>query len=227
MNSEIIKNKFGEESMWNQSGFTEGFDKFIEEKTSPIGEGNVPWKYNIPLNELNINITKVEKPVFEYNGRVWHCQIRKSPLIRIYGIDKNFSNLEDNSQIKKELEYFINDNFTHIYQIIEERLESFVGNSRVMNEIRYVIRGVKINIEGYELNKKYTEGDIEYEYTKLGSNTLMGISYRGDTDPVLKINKFIENKVSNKKYTEFIDENMDNPWVRIIVIGDESKFLFK
>ena len=144
MNSEIIKNKFGDESMWNQPGFPEGFNKFIEEKTSPIGEGNDPWNYNIPLNELNINITKVEKPVFEYNGRVWHCQIRKAPLIRIYGIDKNFSNLEDNSQIKKELEYFINDNFTHLYQVIEERLESFVGNSRVMNEIRYVIRGVKI-----------------------------------------------------------------------------------
>lgn len=146
MNSEIIKNKFGDESMWNQPGFPEGFHKFIEEKTSLIGEGNRPWKYNIPLNELNINITKVEQPVFEYNGRGWNCQIRKAPLIRPYEVDKNFSNLEDNSQIKKELEYFINDNFTHIYQIIEERMASFVGNYRVMNEVMYIIRGTKIEV---------------------------------------------------------------------------------
>jgi hypothetical protein len=78
----------------------------------------------------------------------------------------------------------------------------------------------------YELNKKYTEGDIEYEYTKLGSNTLIGISYRGEGDPVMEMDEFMKNKISNKYYTEYVDMNMDNPWVRIIVIGDESKFLF-
>jgi hypothetical protein len=76
------------------------------------------------------------------------------------------------------------------------------------------------------MNKKYTEGDIEYEYTKLGSNTLMGIYYRGDNDVVREIDKFIRSKVSTENYTEYGDINMDNPWVRIIVIGDESKFLF-
>jgi hypothetical protein len=78
----------------------------------------------------------------------------------------------------------------------------------------------------YEFNKKYTEGDIEYEYTKLGKNTLLGIYYRGDNDPVRKIDKFIRSKVSTENYTEYVDMNMDNPWVRIIVIGSESKFLF-
>jgi len=78
----------------------------------------------------------------------------------------------------------------------------------------------------YVMNKKYTEGDIEYEYTKLGSNTLMGIYYRGDNDVVREIDKFIRSKVSTENYTEYIDMNMDNPWVRIIVIGGESKFLF-
>lgn len=32
--------------------------------------------------------------------------------------------------------------------------------------------------------------------------------------------------LGDDKYTEFVDMNMDNPWVRIIVIGDEHKFLF-
>jgi hypothetical protein len=144
MNKEIIKNKFGDESVWNQPELDEGFDKFIKEKTSPIGEGNDPWNYNIPLNELNINITKVEHPTFEYNGRAFICQIRKAPLLRIHNLDENFSNLTDNSGIKKELEDFINDNFTHIYQVFEERLLSFVGDNRVMNEIIYVVRGTKI-----------------------------------------------------------------------------------
>jgi hypothetical protein len=144
MNSEIIKNKLGDESMWNQPGFPEGFDKFIKEKTSSINEIHQPWNYKIPLNELNINITKVEQPAFEYNGRGRQCQIRKAPLLRTHELDKNFSNLEDNSQIKKELDDFINNNYTHIYQVIEERLTSFVGDNRVMNEVTYIIRGVKI-----------------------------------------------------------------------------------
>ena len=148
MNSEIIKNKFDDESVWNQPGLAEGFDKFIKEKTSPIGKGNDPWNYNIPLNELNVNITKVEQPVFEYNGRRFQCLLRKVPLLRIHNLDENFSNLADNSQIKKELEDFINDNFTHIYQVIEERSASIIGVNSVMNEIRYIIRGTKI--ESYE-----------------------------------------------------------------------------
>ena len=148
MNSEIIKNKFDDESVWNQPGLAEGFDKFIKEKTSPIGKGNDPWNYNIPLNELNVNITKVEQPVFEYNGRRFQCLPRKVPLLRIHNLDENFSNLADNSQIKKELEDFINDNFTHIYQVIEERSASIIGVNSVMNEIRYIIRGTKI--ESYE-----------------------------------------------------------------------------
>ena len=95
------------------------------------------------------------------------------------------------------------------------------------DEILYVLTENRGYIrKRYVMNKKYTEGDIEYEYTKLGSNTLMGIYYRGDNDPVRKIDKFIRNQISNKDYTEFVDMNMDNPWVRIIVIGDESKFLF-
>jgi hypothetical protein len=148
MNSEIIKNKFDDESVWNQPGLAEGLNKFIKEKTSPIGKGNDPWNYNIPLNELNVNITKVEQPVFEYNGRRFQCLTRKVPLLRIHNLDENFSNLADNSQIKKELGDYINDNFTHIYQVIEERSASIIGVNSVMNEIRYIIRGTKI--ESYE-----------------------------------------------------------------------------
>jgi hypothetical protein len=95
------------------------------------------------------------------------------------------------------------------------------------DEILYVFKEDRGYVgKHYELNKKYTEGDIEYEYTKLGSNTLIGIYYRGDGDPVRKMDEFMRDKFSNQYYTEYVDINMDNPWVRIIVIGDESKFLF-
>ena len=62
--------------------------------------------------------------------------------------------------------------------------------------------------------------------SKKGSNILIGIYYRGDNDPVRGIDDFMSKELSDKKYTEYVDMNMDNPWVRIIVIGDESKFLF-
>ena len=95
------------------------------------------------------------------------------------------------------------------------------------DEILYVYKENRGYIgKHYELNKKYTEGEIEYEYTKLGTNILMGISYRGENDPVRGIDDFMTKKLSDKKYTEYVDMSMDNPWVRIIVIGDESKFLF-
>jgi len=76
-------------------------------------------------------------------------------------------------------------------------------------------------------NTVFKEGDIEYEYTKLGKNNLVGIYYSGEGDVVLEINKFLTNKFGDDKYTEFIDMNMDNPWVRIIVIGEDNTFLFR
>jgi hypothetical protein len=103
-----------------------------------------------------------------------------------------------------------------LYVFNEDKTSNIIKNDR-----GYILKQTM-----YELNKKYTEGDIEYEYTKLGSNTLMAIHYRGDGDPIRKMDEFMRDKISNQYYTEFIDSNMDNPWVRVIVIGDESKFLF-
>jgi hypothetical protein len=94
------------------------------------------------------------------------------------------------------------------------------------DEILYKYKNSGYIGKSYEFNKKYTDGDIEYEYSKLGKNTLLGIYYRGDNDTVREIDKFIRSKVSTENYTEYVDMNMDNPWVRIIVIGSESKFLF-
>lgn len=43
--------------------------------------------------------------------------------------------------------------------------------------------------------------------------------YTGVGDPVKYLNEAVHNYVGNEGYNEFIDANMDNPWIRIIVKG--------
>jgi hypothetical protein len=44
--------------------------------------------------------------------------------------------------------------------------------------------------------------------------------YRGDGDPVRKLDDKIREYTNGEQYWEFIDMNMDNPWTRIIVFGE-------
>ena len=46
------------------------------------------------------------------------------------------------------------------------------------------------------------------------------LTYRGDGDPVRKLDDKIREYTNGEKYWEFIDTNMDNPWTRIIVFGE-------
>jgi hypothetical protein len=46
------------------------------------------------------------------------------------------------------------------------------------------------------------------------------LTYRGDGDPVIKLDDKIREYTNGEKYWEFIDMNMDNPWTRIIVFGE-------
>jgi hypothetical protein len=46
------------------------------------------------------------------------------------------------------------------------------------------------------------------------------LTYRGDGDPVSKLDKKVREYTNGKEYWEFIDMNMDNPWTRIIVFGE-------
>ncbi len=51
-------------------------------------------------------------------------------------------------------------------------------------------------------------------YTKVAIFT-----YSGEEDPVRHIDKAIAQYVSDyKSYKQFVDMNMDNPWVRIVTI---------
>jgi|SaaInlV_165m_DNA_2_1040747.scaffolds.fasta_scaffold30978_3 hypothetical protein len=143
MNSEIIKDKFGNQSMWSDPKWSGAWDKFKEEQTSEIDDTNKPWRYDIPMNELDLNDKIVHSPNFKYKGSSHEVYMRKAPLQRIGELRKNFSSVSDNNEIKKQLEQHINDNFTHVYQVIEQRHDAIIAG-RVMNEITYIVRGSRI-----------------------------------------------------------------------------------
>ena len=43
--------------------------------------------------------------------------------------------------------------------------------------------------------------------------------YVGPEDPVSHLNSAVHNYVRREGYNEYIDANMDNPWVRVIIKG--------
>ena len=45
------------------------------------------------------------------------------------------------------------------------------------------------------------------------------LHYVGNGDPVKNLNAAVSKYVANEGYNEFVDANMDNPWVRVIVKG--------
>lgn len=142
MNSRIIKDKLNK-TMWSESGWEEAFSKFESEQTSEIDGINKEWKYDIPLNELDLKIDIVNQPHFQYKGNSFHTYIRKVPLVRTGELTKNFSDVSDNTEIKKQLEQHVNENFTHVYQITEQRQDTILAG-RVMNRVTYIVRGSKL-----------------------------------------------------------------------------------
>ena len=61
--------------------------------------------------------------------------------------------------------------------------------------------------------------DVIYQET-INNKVKVGIFvYTGAGDPVYHLDKAIDNYVRYENYNEFIDANMDNPWVRVIIQG--------
>ncbi len=145
MNSEIIKEKLGEKSIWNDSDFAEAFDEYKDEHTSEITETNKPWRYDIDPEDLGLGELKVE-PVFISNGNPQTCKLIKIPIFRNADLNKNFSQIKP-KKLKKELASYIKENFTHVNSIIEHRQSAIVAD-RVIDMVYYMIHGVKIGNNG-------------------------------------------------------------------------------
>lgn len=45
------------------------------------------------------------------------------------------------------------------------------------------------------------------------------LMYVGEEDPVAILDKAVSQYVGHEGYSEFIDINMDNPWVRVVMSG--------
>jgi len=60
----------------------------------------------------------------------------------------------------------------------------------------------------------YQELETPTKGTKVGI-----LMYVGEGDPIKNLNEAVDRYTQNDEYREFIDANMDNPWVRVIVKG--------
>jgi hypothetical protein len=60
----------------------------------------------------------------------------------------------------------------------------------------------------------YQEAETNNKKIKVGI-----LIYVGSGDPVKPLNEAVHLYVRNEGYNEFIDANMDNPWIRVIIKG--------
>jgi len=61
-------------------------------------------------------------------------------------------------------------------------------------------------------------GVINVKEIKNDNIKIIIIEYRGENDSILKIDEYILNNYNKDEYIEFVDINMDNPWIRILKI---------
>lgn len=64
---------------------------------------------------------------------------------------------------------------------------------------------------------------MRVKFSRIGLNgrtdqpSLAVFWFLGNTDPVKAIDSAIECYVENKEFYEFVDDNMDNPWIRVVL----------
>jgi hypothetical protein len=61
------------------------------------------------------------------------------------------------------------------------------------------------------------ESSIELTHDRKGQIAVL--MYVGENDPVAKLNWAVSEYVGNVGHNQFVDINMDNPWVRVIISG--------
>jgi len=64
--------------------------------------------------------------------------------------------------------------------------------------------------------------DVEITEVPNKKNSIIIFEYHGDNDPVEKIDEAIKMYMHEVNYKEFVDSNMDNPWMRIVIASDKT-----
>jgi hypothetical protein len=110
---------------------------------------------------------------------------------------------------------------------LEERLsylktleETPTNNGKISELQLVIVRVQQIVLSNLNTLKDMTK-DVEVQEVEIKDGLKLAIMiYKGSGDPVFYINKAIKLYMNgSKEYFDFIDANMDNPWVRIIVKG--------
>jgi hypothetical protein len=66
-------------------------------------------------------------------------------------------------------------------------------------------------------NVKIQEGSINCEN---GKNRKVAVfTYTGEDDPVAALDLAVSKYDKNAEYNQFVDYNMDNPWIRVLING--------
>lgn len=64
------------------------------------------------------------------------------------------------------------------------------------------------------------ENILLQELNDIGGRVKVAIfTYIGQQDPIERLNDAVNIYVGHEGYNEFVDANMDNPWVRVIIKG--------
>jgi len=64
---------------------------------------------------------------------------------------------------------------------------------------------------------KFEESTISLENG--GTGKVAVFMYSGQEDPVVKLDQAVSSYVGYKSHMQFVDINMDNPWIRVVIIG--------
>jgi hypothetical protein len=112
---------------------------------SEITEENKPFDLDILPEEIGLTELKVDSPVYIYKNKVHHCYLMKINLRRTFKLNNDFNSLtqDEKDLLLNELTPLLKEHFTHIYKIIERRME-FIVAGYVENHIQYICRGSKV-----------------------------------------------------------------------------------
>lgn len=62
--------------------------------------------------------------------------------------------------------------------------------------------------------------DIIIRHHKINNNISLAVfTYIGQGDPVSNLRDVVRDYTKGRNYNEFIDSHLDNPWIRVIIIG--------
>jgi len=66
---------------------------------------------------------------------------------------------------------------------------------------------------------------IKITELECNGNKILLMRYIGEDDPVRYLDNAVALYVQEEEYVEFVDVEMDNPWIRIVIKGKTSKTL--